>query len=232
MPPQLRLWPVFTSTRTRTQTLVGVAVLAATVAVVSVLFQRAFPGFTDPVWLRSRIEEYGRLAPLVFVLLQATQIVLAPVPGQLVAFVGGYLFGVLHGTIYSIVGTALGSTVAFLIARRYGRPYVRRVIAADTLSAFDEIVAREGQFALFLVFLVPGLPDDAICFMAGITRLPLWKLVTISVVGRVPGYLLVCYAGSQFATANYLGTTVILGLFAFVSILVYWRKDALLARIR
>ncbi|MDS0301056.1 VTT domain-containing protein [Halogeometricum sp. S1BR25-6] len=140
--------------------------------------------------------------------------------------------GVLHGTTYSLIGAALGSTVAFLVARRYGRPYVERGIATDTLSAFDRIVAREGQFALFFVFLVPGLPDDAICFMAGITRLPLWKLVVISAVGRIPGYLLVCYAGSQFATANYLGTTVVLGLMAFASALVYWRKDAVLARIR
>ncbi|ELZ32035.1 hypothetical protein C474_07722 [Halogeometricum pallidum JCM 14848] len=68
--------------------------------------------------------------------------------------------------------------------------------------------------------------------MAGITRLPLWKLVVISAIGRIPGYLLVCSAGSRFATANYLETTVVLGLMAFASALVYWRTDAVLARIR
>ena len=116
----------------------------------------------------------------------------------------------------------------FLVARRYGRPYVERVITAETLAAFDEIVTHSGRFALFLVFLVPGLPDDAICFMAGVTRLPLWQLVAISVVGRIPGYLLMSYTGSQFASANYLQTTVILGVFAMISTLVYWQKDTIL----
>lgn len=47
-------------------------------------------------------------APFIFVLLQASQIVLAPIPGQLIAFVGGYLFGVVQGTIYSLIGAVLG----------------------------------------------------------------------------------------------------------------------------
>ena len=228
----MRSWlppsPVFTSTRTRTQTLIGITAFIAVLTVTSVLLQRAVPGLTDPVWLRARIQEYGRFAPFVFTLLQAAQVVLAPIPGQLIAFVGGYLFGVSRGAVYSLFGAAIGSTIAFLVARRYGRPYVERAITAETLAVFDEIVTHNGRFALFLVFLIPGLPDDAICFMAGITRLPLWQLVVISVVGRVPGYLLMSYAGSQFASANYLQTTVILGLLAVISALAYWQKDTVL----
>jgi len=226
-PPRLRR--VFTTTESRTKTLVALAAVFAVFALATVVLRTGVPGITDPVWIRNRVAAYGRFAPVVFILLQAAQVVLAPVPGQLLAFVGGYLFGPVSGAAYSLLGAALGSTVAFLIARRYGRPYVERVIDAATLDAFDGVVARDGVFALFLVFLVPGLPDDAICFMAGITRLPLRQLVVVSVLGRAPGYLLISYAGSEFARANYLTTTGILIGLAGVAALVYWRKDAVLA---
>ncbi|MFC7165980.1 TVP38/TMEM64 family protein [Halospeciosus flavus] len=171
-------------------TFVALAVLVVVLAVGTIVLRWTVPEIADPVWLRTRIAAYGPFAPVVFVFLQAVQIVFAPIPGQLLAFVGGYLFGAVHGTLYSLLGAAIGSTVAFLLARRYGRPYVERAITAETLATFDDVVSHDGRFALFLAFLVPGLPDDAICFVAGLTRIPLWQLVAISIVGRVPGYLL------------------------------------------
>ncbi len=214
------------------QTLLLLAVGAAALAAATVAVQRAVPGLTDPVWLRARVRGFGVFGPLAFVGLQATQVVVAPVPGQVLAFAGGYLFGTVHGAAYSLLGAALGSTVAFLLARRFGRPYVERVVTAETLDAFDDVVDRDGAFALFLVFLVPGLPDDVVCFVAGVTRIPVWKLVAVSVVGRVPGFLLVSHAGAELAAANYALVTALLGALAAVAALVYWQRADLLAALR
>lgn len=223
---------MFTSARTRTRTLITVGTIVVLFTFLMGALQFAVPEITDPAWIRAKIETYGPLAPVVFILVQAGQVVLAPLPGQLLTFVGGYLFGTGYGAAFSLVGAAIGSAVAFLLARRYGRPYVERVITPETMAAFDEVVARDGRFALFLVFLVPGLPDDAICFMAGVTRLPLWQLVVISSAGRVPGYLLMSYAGAQLGRANYLEMTAILVTIALVSGVVYWQKDRILATLR
>mgnify|MGYP000515993896 CR=1 FL=1 len=221
--------PIFTSTRTRTRTFVFVATVLVVFALAATVLRWTVPGITDPQWLTDWIEGAGWFAPVAFVALQATQIVVAPIPGQLVAFVGGYAFGAVHGTIYSLLGAAIGSTIVFLLARRYGRLYVERAIHGETLAAFDNLVSRDGRFALFLVFLLPGLPDDAICFLAGVTRIPVRQLVAISLLGRAPGYLLVSYAGTQFAAANYPGTTAILVGLAAVSVVVYWKKDTVIA---
>ncbi|MFB6170064.1 MAG: TVP38/TMEM64 family protein [Haloarculaceae archaeon] len=220
--------PVFTSVRSRTLTLVVLTFAVAGFALVAAALHRTLPHLADPAWLRTQITAFGPYAPAVFVLVQALQVVVAPVPGQVLAFVGGYLFGVVHGTAYSLLGAAIGSAVAFLLARRFGRPYVERVVTPETLAAFDGVVARDGRFAIFLVFLVPGLPDDAVCFLAGVTRIPVWQLLVISLVGRLPGYLAVSYAGTQLSQANYAATTVVLAALALVSGLVYWQKDALL----
>jgi uncharacterized membrane protein YdjX (TVP38/TMEM64 family) len=224
-----QIGPIFTSARSRTRTLVALALLLAVVAAVTLGLHRAVPGLDDPAWLRNQVASYGPLAPVVFVLAQATQVVVAPVPGQVLAFVGGYLFGPVWGTLLSLVGATFGSAVAFSLARRYGRPYVERVVTEDALDTFDGLAASDGRFALFLAFLVPGLPDDAICFVAGISRVPIWQLVVISAVGRVPGYAAVSYAGARFATAHYVETALVLVVVAALAALVYWRKDELFA---
>lgn len=222
----------FTSVRSRTWTLVSVAAALGAFVLATAIVPWLVPELTDPAWIRARIEGYGPFAPVVFVLVQAAQVVLAPIPGQLLTFVGGYLFNTVYGAIYSLLGAALGSSIVFLFARRYGRAYVERVLTVETIAAFDGLVDRDGLFVLFLVFLLPGLPDDTICFLAGLTRLPLWQLIVVSVVGRVPGYVLVSYAGAQLASANYLETVGILALLALLSILAYWRKETILARFR
>lgn len=85
--------PVFTTARTRTRTLVTVGAIAVMFSVLVVALPLAVPGITDPVWIRARIETYGPLAPVVYILVQAEQVVVAPIPGQVLTFVCGYLFG-------------------------------------------------------------------------------------------------------------------------------------------
>lgn len=224
-----RLLPqIFVSQRSRTSVLVLLAVLLILFTTSVSLFGRYLPDLSDPVMLRKTIAGYGPAAPLVFVALQALQVIFAPVPGQLLGLASGYLFGAVLGTVYSLAGAILGSVVVFLLARRYGRSYAERVIHEDTLSAFDGLIERRGLVTLFVVFLIPGLPDDAVCFMGGLTRIPIWQLVVVSAVGRLPGYYLTNLAGAGVAEGNLLTATLIAVLLAVVSAVALWQREELL----
>jgi len=48
-------------------------------------------------------------------------VIVAPIPGGAIEFMGGYLFGVKAGFLYSMVGLILGSWFAFSIARIFGK---------------------------------------------------------------------------------------------------------------
>ena len=193
---------VFASARhRRTFVLVaGVALLG--VAGLSLLVGQYLPFLTNGAELRAFVDGYGAFAPLVFVGLQAGQVLLAPIPGQLTGFVSGYLFGGFLGTVYSLVGVTIGSTIAFWLSRRYGRPFVERVLRAEVMDRFDAFVDQAGLLSLFVMFLLPGLPDDALCFVGGLTEIDLWKLVAIMMVGRLPGYVLVNVSGASLATGD------------------------------
>ena len=63
------------------------------------------------------IRSFGPYSPLAYILLQIIQVVVAPIPGGAIEFLGGYLFGVTAGFLYSMIGLILGSWLAFSLAR-------------------------------------------------------------------------------------------------------------------
>lgn len=174
----------------------------------------------------------GLAAPVVFVLLQATQVVLAPVPGQLLAGVGGYLFGGGLGTLYSILGTSIGSTVVFVTSRRYGRPFAAHVLAPETLNRVDGLVADYGSAGLFVAFLLPTFPDDALCLMAGLTELRYRRFMVLLLVGRTPTFLASAVAGTSLANGRLDRVLIVLAGLAVVSTVVYHFRSGFSSTLR
>lgn len=223
--------PIFASRRARRLGLLILAILILVFAVSLSAVERFLPMLLDAHTLRAELSNYGLFAPVAFILLQAAQVILAPVPGQILAFVGGYLFGPLLGTLYSLIGATLGSTIAFFLSRRLGRPVVEDLLHPETLAAVDGFVEEHGRVGVFLVFLLPGLPDDALCLVAGLTTIPLGQLVVLSIVGRLPAYLLITLAGARIATQDHFEAGLILGGLALVTLVVYWKHEAILDRL-
>jgi uncharacterized membrane protein YdjX (TVP38/TMEM64 family) len=220
---------VFASPHARRRFLVHALVLTVVLVGVTLAADRYLGVLTDAEQARAFVRSYGPLAPLVLIGLQAAQVVLAPIPGQVLAVVGGYLFGAWLGTFYNMVGITIGSTIAFWLSRRYGRSYVESIVDEDALAAFDGIDDDHARVALFLVFLLPGLPDDVICFAGGLTKLPLWQLVVIAVVGRTPSFLLVNVLGDLLWTQQYGAAAVLALALTAVSIAGYLKRDRIAA---
>lgn len=144
-------------------------------------------------WVRGR----GPWAPLAIIALQVGQVLLAPIPGQVVNAAAGFLFGTLLGTLYSLLGTVTGSLIAFVLARAYGRPFVERLVPHQTLAWLDAGAQRRGLFFFTLVFLLPFLPDDLACFAAGLTPIPIPALMAVAITARTPGILVSSWLGAN-----------------------------------
>jgi uncharacterized membrane protein YdjX (TVP38/TMEM64 family) len=218
---------VFVSRRSRDSAIRwGVALLLVFVG--SYFLVRAYaPYLTDPQAFRAFVLGFGAWAPLVFVAIQSAQVVVAPIPGQVTGVAAGYLFGPLWGSVYSVLGIAIGSTLAFWLARRYGRAYVERVVTPETLARFDGLAADNAQTALLLAFLVPGLPDDALCFVGGLTDVPLRRLVLVAVVGRAPSFVLSALVGAEAAGENWARAALLAAVLVVLSVLGYLERERL-----
>jgi uncharacterized membrane protein YdjX (TVP38/TMEM64 family) len=196
-------------------------VLAAVIAGSS--FAVYHSGYADVFLNRERLAEfiraYGTHAALAFVVIQALQVVAAPVPGEITGFVGGVLFGPFAGVLYSTAGLTLGSYAAFMLARVLGRPLVERLVSAEVMSRYDYVMGHRGLMVAFLLFLLPGFPKDYLCYLLGLGHMRLAHFLAISVAGRLLGTVLLTSAGAYFEAQRYGALFTVTGV-ALVVVLV------------
>jgi uncharacterized membrane protein YdjX (TVP38/TMEM64 family) len=168
------------------------------------------------------IQDWGQWAPVVTISLHVLQVLTAPIPGTAVDAVNGLLFGPWLGTLYSMIGLIIGSTLVMALTRRFGRPLVERFVDRKSVERIDQLVEKRGSLVIFLIFLLPFLPDDAVCFLAGLTPIPLLELVLLAMIGRFPGVFVANLLGSQAQSFELWQWIMVAILFMLVAGLV-WR---------
>src|SRR5262245_44678545 len=121
--------------------------------------------YGSPTALRAELARWGASAPVVFVVIQALQVLIAPIPGELTGFLGGFVFGQRPGCLYSMLGLSLGSFLAFGIGRWLGAAFVQRLVSPDTWRRLGFVVEAGGVVLCFVLFLIPGFPKDILCYL-------------------------------------------------------------------
>jgi uncharacterized membrane protein YdjX (TVP38/TMEM64 family) len=193
--------------------------MAALLGVSLVLWRQGWSaGLLDRTALQRAIDRLGPWGPLGIVLGQMAQVLLAPIPGQIVGWMAGYLYGPWDGAALSMAGLMGGTALAIWLARQLGRPLVERWASRDLIARIDAYVARRGALVFFMIFLIPFLPDDACCFAAGLTRLPMRKLLLAALLGRFPGVLVATYLGARSQQLGGASIALLAGLSAVLAV--------------
>ena len=173
-------------------------------------------------WLRAH-----PWAPVVFVALYAGATAMA-VPGTILTFAGGAVFGFWWGTILNMLAANLGASAAFLLARSLGRDGVRSLIGNDSraLEKLDDVVTRHGFRGLLTLRLIPLVPFNALNFGSGLMPLGWGTYATATLIGIVPGTAIYTFfadallEGSREAGTQALVRVLIAGaLLVFLSFL-------------
>jgi uncharacterized membrane protein YdjX (TVP38/TMEM64 family) len=181
---------------------------------------------SDQERFKAWIESYEEYAVLVFIATQIVQVILFFIPGEVTQFAGGYIFGTWLGLLLSYVGITLGAVTAFYLARFFEHAAIDLLVDRQTLRRFDRLVyGKSGFWPMFILFLIPGIPKDLLCYIAGLTPMHVVTFVIISTIGRFPGVLLSSIFGDGLAERNWttvgLSTAIALG---FVGIVYLFRE--------
>ena len=188
--------------------------------------------YLDKRFLKQTLREWGALAPVIFIGLQALQVIIAPIPGELTGILGGYIFGEWVGLFYSTIGLTLGSVVAFAVGRWLGAHYVQRLVSPDVWRRLGFIVEAEGVILCFVIFLIPGLPKDMACYLFGLSPMPFWVFAVVSTLGRIPGTWILSAQGAHTASGDYVEVILLTALVVALALPLYYYRNRLVAWFR
>jgi uncharacterized membrane protein YdjX (TVP38/TMEM64 family) len=173
-------------------------------------FQKTFESPKDAA---DKIRDLGALGPLVVITLIALEVVIAPIPGYVIAIASGYAFGIWWGALYSYLGNIIGTAIAFFISRRYGRPLVEKIIKKKQLIVYDSFFKEKGKPMLWLAYLFPVFPADIISFVTGLSDIKWKDFMIIVSIAYIPNMLFLNYFGATLYESGFRGNAIFFALF-------------------
>lgn len=173
----------------------------------------------DPDSLALWIESAGIWGPIVFMLLNTAQVLLAVIPGGPFEVAAGALFGPFIGTLMCDIAMSLGGVITFLFVRKFGIKFIELFTTREKIESVKFLHANDKSTTLlFIFFLLPGTPKDLMCYVVGLSDIKLSTWILINLVGRFPAILLSALGGSALGEQRY---GIFIGVFAIIIVLYF-----------
>jgi uncharacterized membrane protein YdjX (TVP38/TMEM64 family) len=172
---------------------------------------------TATLWVLPRLEQidtdelrvwlgtFGPFAPLLFVAARTGGAVVF-VPGSIMAFTAGMLFGPVWGAAYNLVASTLGAITAFGIARYLAPAWIADHIAGrERLRRLADGIRTNGWKFVAFVRIVPLFPYNVVNYAFGLTPVRFVEYAWASAVFMIPAdvaYVYLGFAGREALRGN------------------------------
>ena len=160
------------------------------------------PVLASLAWISDReavmatMQQLGIWGPLVLFVLLVLQVFLAFIPGQALMVTCAYLYGFWGGMFLSWFSLVVGGEAAFMLARRFGRPFAERWISPEILAKWDKTAAGEGVGFYAMALVLPIFPNDAMCYVGGLAKITSRRFLLANMLGRGIACLLASLVGA------------------------------------
>jgi len=185
--------------------------------------------------LRAWVNSFGAFGWLVFIALQVFQVVVFVIPGEVMQVSGGFIYGFWGGLALTTVGIALGSAINFLLGKLLGPSFLKSILKREQYEKLKNSSEDAKTFAgLILLFVIPGIPKDVLCYFAGAGSRPFAAFLVASMIARMPGILGSTLAGSAAYGADYTVVIVVavVAAIAMIALVAFrGRFEALLKKL-
>ena len=185
--------------------------------------------FLSPEELGAFVESYEPYGFLILFALQVSQVILALVPGQVVATVFGSMYGIFWGTLLGMIGNIVATVAVILIAKEFGRPIVEKLTSDnDSVGKYQELIEKAHVYPFVILILLPVISDDVVCYAAGLTSINKWRLIFAISVARLPAMFVLSVFGNSIVKANWNVFILFAVPTGILILLVMWKRTEIL----
>ena len=156
---------------------------------------------------------------LITLAIQLLQIFVAFIPGEPVELMLGYVWGPWLGTLTCLIGIFIGTLTIFMLVRKLGMKFVKRVVGTDDLAKY-KFLSDPGrvEVTVFILFFIPGTPKDALTYIAPIAPISPIKYLLIATFARIPSIITSTIMGGSLAEGEYIVAIIVFAVTALISL--------------
>ncbi len=174
---------------------------------------------------KTLIESYGNFGIFVALFIHILQVIISPLPGEMVEVGLGLCFGWLGGTIICLIGSTVGTFIILLFVKKLGIKFVELFVSVDKINRLkifnnDKNLER----LVFIIYLIPGTPKDMLAFFFGLTKISIPRFLIIQFIARIPSVITSTIGGDFLVEGKYAEAVLlfaITGLISLVGLLIY-----------
>ena len=176
----------------------------------------------NPEYIRKYLAGFGNYGFLVYILIQAIQVIIVIIPGDIVVFCAGFIYGIPLGFVLSYFGLMLGSVIVFYISRFFGYEIVSRLIAEEKIKKISKILnSSKGTVGLFIICCIPFIPKDIMMYVAGLTPVKATRIFFAYGLSRIPTTLIWVSVGANAYEKNMLGMGITIAVLILLLVVVF-----------
>ena len=181
--------------------------------------------YDDPVKLKAYVEGLGFKGFVMMFFVQIAQIVVALIPGEVVEFVSGALYGCFGGLLFCLAGIIIGQTIIYQSVKIFGSNFVEKVAGSKIMNKYKFLQdEKKLKSLIFFLFFIPGTPKDMLTYIVPLTKVKLRDFILITTFARIPSVISSTFAGAAFKENDYfvlIISYVAIAAFTLIGTLMY-----------
>ena len=168
-----------------------------TISIVLYFILKSF-GITNIKTIKNLVTKSGKYGYIVYTTILTILLIalcFVPLLNTTMAILGTALFGARIAFITNVIAVFISSSVLFFIGDKLGEGFAKKLIGEKSLNEVQNKIDHKSKFWLPILFITPGIPDEGICLVAGMTKIKYWYLVLVSVIYHAAEIGLFCFLG-------------------------------------
>lgn len=168
--------------------------LAVLLLVLAIFYLTKMVVLTDVYGFEGLLKEQIKAAKFIFFFISFAQPILLPIPEAVTVPGASAVFGPAVAAAISFLGTLLGISFMFFATRYGGSKFLLKLIKKAQLENYQNYVSKNEALIMFLLFIIPILPDEIICVGAGIGSMSPKKFLLIASLSKFITATLLAYS--------------------------------------